>query len=318
MAKQGLGKGLGALLDDTEYDSSVLTGIDNKNHSDQKSANENHFIDVSLLQPNPHQPRTQFDEHALQELANSIREHGIIQPIVAEEIGDGRYYIIAGERRTRAAKLAGLSKVPVYVKKFSDKSKLEVALIENIQRENLNPIEEARAYKKILEMGNLSQDEVAKRVGKNRSTVTNALRLLKLPEDMQTTLTNGALSAGHARALLSVINPSDQRVLFARIAGSNISVRDAEEQASRLNGGGKIQKIEKKQPVPAEKNADLNELQEHLIETLGTKVSIKGDLNKGSIHIDYFSQIDLERLYDILNKKNTAPTPSPENNDFLS
>ncbi|MGL4982649.1 MAG: ParB/RepB/Spo0J family partition protein [Treponemataceae bacterium] len=303
MAKLGLGKGLGALLDDNEYDSSVLTGFDKKKDPEVSSNSENHFVDVNALKPNPYQPRTEFNEQALNELADSIREHGIIQPIVAEEVGDGSYYIIAGERRTRAAKLAGLAKVPVYIKKFSDKNKLEVALIENIQRENLNPIEEARAYQKILEMSNLSQDEVAKRVGKNRSTVTNALRLLKLPEDMQNSLANGALSAGHARALLSILNPSDQRVLFARIAGSNISVREAEEQASLLNSGGKIQKTDKKQSDPPKKDANLSELQEQLIEVLGTKVTLKGDLNRGSIQIDYFSSTDLDRLYELLTKK---------------
>ena len=163
------------------------------------------YADIDALQPNPHQPRVEFESGALEELAESIREHGIIQPVTVEDAGGGTFYIITGERRTRAARLAGMTRVPVQLRQYSDEHKLEVALIENIQREDLNPIEEALAYRKLMELENLSQDEVAKRVGKNRSTITNALRLLKLPEDMQTAARTRATfstqSGGPARAV---------------------------------------------------------------------------------------------------------------------
>lgn len=162
------------------------------------------WVNPSLLKPNPHQPRTEFDEEKLSELAESIREHGIIESIVVEDAGDGSFYIIAGERRTRAARIAGLEKVPVTLRKFSEQKKLEIALIENIQRDDLNDIEEAQAYYKLMELGGLTQEQVAVRVGKNRATVANAIRLLKLPEDMQNALAKGAITAGHARAILSV------------------------------------------------------------------------------------------------------------------
>ena len=247
----GLGRGLDALLDDSEFSpasSSSGTGASGASSSASTgAAGTELFINPSLLKPNPHQPRHEFDEAALKELADSIREHGIIQPIIVEDAGDGTYYIIAGERRTRAARLAGLSKVPVIIKKFSDERKLEIALIENIQRENLNPVEEAQAYHELMTLGNLSQEEAAARVGKNRSTVANALRLLKLPEDMTNSLASGQITPGHARAILSVLNPSDQRILFGRIVGNGLSVRDAERMAGELNGGSRAadQKKEK-------------------------------------------------------------------------
>ena len=236
MAKiSGLGRGLNALLDESEQET-------RDNAPEAVRAGSELFVDPSLLKPNPHQPRREFDEEALKELADSIREHGIIQPIIAEEAGDGTYFIIAGERRTRAARLAGLLTVPVILKKFSEERKLEVALIENIQRENLNPIEEAEAYHQLMTMGNLSQEETAARVGKNRSTVANALRLLKLPEDIRSSLSTGQISPGHARAILSIMNPADQRILFGRIVGNGLSVREAERMAAELNGGSRAAK----------------------------------------------------------------------------
>lgn len=264
------------------------------------------FINPALLKPNPHQPRTEFDEDALKELADSIREHGIIQPIIVEDAGDGTYFIIAGERRTRAARLAGLAEVPVIIKKFSDERKLEVALIENIQRENLNPVEEAQAYHKLMTLGNLSQEETAARVGKNRSTVANALRLLKLPEDISSSLASGQITAGHARALLSVLNPSEQRILFGRIIGNGLSVREAERMAAELNNGGRAGSPEKKQNRKPDNNpvqsVEIRDLEQKFIDILGTKVAIKGSLEKGSIEISYFSRDDLDRIYDILNR----------------
>ncbi len=301
MAKiSGLGRGLNALLDESEQET-------RDNAPEAVRAGSELFVDPSLLKPNPHQPRREFDEEALKELADSIREHGIIQPIIAEEAGDGTYFIIAGERRTRAARLAGLLTVPVILKKFSEERKLEVALIENIQRENLNPIEEAEAYHQLMTMGNLSQEETAARVGKNRSTVANALRLLKLPEDIRSSLSTGQISPGHARAILSIMNPADQRILFGRIVGNGLSVREAERMAAELNGGSRAGKEgaasagKKKSDDESVRSIEVRTIEQRFIDALGTKVTVKGSLDRGTIEVAYFSRDDLDRLYELIN-----------------
>ena len=297
----GLGRGLDALLEEAEEQSS-------QNQGNAAGAGSELFLNPSLLKPNPHQPRQEFDEEALKELADSIREHGIIQPIIVEDAGDGTYYIIAGERRTRAARLAGLSKVPVIVKKFSDERKLEIALIENIQRENLNPVEEAHAYHQLMTLGNLNQEETAARVGKNRSTVANALRLLKLPEDILSSLSSGQITPGHARAILSVLNPADQRILFGRIVGNGLSVRDAEKLSAELNGGSRAGSDASKNAKKSKsgnsdmiKDIEVRNIEQKFIDVLGTKVQIKGNLDKGSIEISYFSRDDLDRVFEVIN-----------------
>jgi len=295
----GLGRGLNALLDESDQDPREKT-------PDTGKAGSELFIDPALLKPNPHQPRREFDEEALKELADSIREHGIIQPVIAEDAEDGTYFIIAGERRTRAARLAGLSSIPVILKKFSDERKLEIALIENIQRENLNPIEEAEAYHQLMTMGNLSQEETAARVGKNRSTVANALRLLKLPEDIRSSLSTNQISPGHARAILSIMNPADQRILFGRIVGNGLSVREAERMAAELNGGSRAGKepatgSKKKTDNETIRSIEVRTIEQKFIDALGTKVTVKGSLERGTIEVAYFSRDDLDRLYDLIN-----------------
>lgn len=293
-AKFGLGKGLDALLSGTEADETRPAGSGELR------------LPLDRLKANPNQPRRVFDEDALQELAASIREHGIIQPVVVEAADDGEYLIVAGERRCRAARIAGLREVPAVVRNYSDERRLEVALIENVQRMDLNPMEEAAAYRNLMELTGLSQEEVAARVGKNRSTVANALRLLKLPEDVQGALAAGQLTPGHARSILSVVNPADQRVLFGRIVGDGISVREAEKLAADLNGGiraagasaGTEEKGVKDRPP------ELLAIEQRFIDALGTKVAISGGLKKGSIKIDYYSMDDLDRLYAILAGKN--------------
>jgi ParB family chromosome partitioning protein len=257
------------------------------------------------LRPNPDQPRKNFDETELRELADSIREYGIIQPIIAADAKDGTYIIIAGERRTRAARLVGLGEVPAILREYADEKRMEVSLIENIHRANLNPIEEASAYKNLMDFSRLSQDEVAARVGKNRSTVANALRLLRLPAAMQKNLEAGELSPGHARALLSVDDKAAREKLYKEILASGISVREAEKRASVMNGPKTVKGGERAESgagrEPAEKRApELKAMEEKFLGRLGTKVVIEGDLNKGRIHIDYYSMEDLERLYDIL------------------
>ncbi|MCR5124212.1 MAG: ParB/RepB/Spo0J family partition protein [Treponema sp.] len=261
------------------------------------------FVNVNLLKPNPQQPRTEFDEDKLNELAESIREHGIHQPIEIEDAGDGNFYIISGERRTRAAKIVGLEKVPVRLGKFeSDQEKLEIALIENIQRADLNDIEEAKAYYKLMQISGLSQDQIAARVGKNRSTVANAIRLLKLPEDMQNALVEGNLTAGHARALLAVKDSNDRRVLFKKIIDGGMVVRKAEELANELNNGEGSGSSKRKLKSPLQKDPGISEIEQKFMEIFGTKVVLNGTLEKGKIEIDYFSKADLDRLYSLIVK----------------
>jgi ParB family chromosome partitioning protein len=259
-------------------------------------------LSLDLLRANPDQPRKYFDEEELRELADSIREHGIISPIIAEAAGDGSYIIVAGERRSRAARLAGLTEVPVILRDYSDEKRMEVSLIENVQRADLNPIEEAGAYKKLMELTGLSQDEAAAKVGKNRSTVANALRLLKLPPEIRKSLETGTISPGHARAILAVNGAKAQLQLHQAIIAGGLSVREAEKRAAALNapdkappgaGAGTAKSGARRAP-------ELNAMEEKFIGRLGTKVAIEGDLNKGRIHIDYYSMEDLDRLYEIL------------------
>ena len=299
--KLGLGRGMDALMGEAEHQAqnesepsvdqiqsapkaSLKRSAKNSNIPDAIETDENGtlWIDPNLLKPNPHQPRQVFDEAELKELSDSIVEHGIVQPIIIEDAGDGTFYIIAGERRTRAAKMVGLKKVPVQLRKFSDEKKLEVALIENVQRSNLNPIEEAQAYYELMKVGGLNQDEVAQKVGKGRPTVANALRLLKLPEDMQN---------------------SDQRVLFGKIIASNLSVRQAEAQAASLNDGGRASKSSVKKDGARVRDPDIINIEQKFMETLGTKVSLSGNLEKGQLVIDYFSRADLDRLYQAIIKE---------------
>ena len=303
----GLGRGLDALMGSV---SDVSNEIRQTVHGDAggisaklpagvtMDENGSLWVETALLKPNPHQPRSEFDAKSLDELADSIREHGILEPIVIEQADEG-FYIIMGERRTRAAKIAGLEKVPVRLGKYDEQKRLELALIENIQRADLNPIEEALAYYNLMQMSDLSQDEVAKRVGKKRPTVANALRLLKLPEDMQKSLIDLQITAGHARALLSVNNPADQRILFGKIVGSALSVREAEALVADYNNGGRAsgKKVKK---INIRKDPDIAEIEQKFIEIFGTKVILKGNIDKGTIQIDYFSRQDLDRLYNVI------------------
>lgn len=263
-------------------------------------------LDPALLKPNPFQPRRAFNEESLQELAASIKEHGIIQPIIVEKSGED-YFIIAGERRTRAALLAGLTRVPVVFREFETNKKLEIALIENIQRENLNPIEEAKAYQEIMQLSSLNQEETAKRVGKSRSAVANAMRLLQLPDEMQRALEKGAISAGHARAILSLVNPADQTLLFTRITEQALSVREAEVQAGQLKKGDRSVQKKPVQRDTAHTDDDarlaVKDIEQQFIDALGTKVEVKGDLETGIVSISYFSRADLDMLYDKLAAK---------------
>jgi len=299
--KRGLGKGLSALLPDgASKEEAVSKGELSERKTTVTPTGGNTktgetFLHLEKIKANPNQPRKDFDETELAELAESIRQQGIIQPLIVEDDEDGTYTIVAGERRFRAARMAGLSEVPVVFRKYSDEKRMAVSLIENIQRSNLNPIDEASAYKQLMELGGLSQDEVASKVGKNRATVANALRLLKLPKEMLDSIRSAELTAGHARAILSVPNAREQEALFREILKKGLSVREAEKRAVTLGQNKKTQKS-----APKGRELELRAMEEKFITCLGTKVSINGDLNKGSVVIEYYSMEDLDRLYEIL------------------
>ena len=311
MAKhQGLGKGLGALMQEADLSEEISeNGVQLKENASPVNLNlptgissdENGtlWVDPALLKPNPRQPRTYFDDEKHAELTESVRNEGILSPVIIEDANDGTFFIIAGERRTRAAKAAGLKKIPVQLRKYSEQRKLEVALIENIQRTDLNALEEAQAYYDLMELGNLTQDQVAERVGKNRSTVANCLRLLKLPEDIQKALVTDSISSGHARAILSLENDSDKRILFGKIIGQGLSVRQSENIAKEMKSGiSSVAKTDLK-PEP-KKDPNLAALEQKLIERLGTKVQLKGGFSKGTISINYFSSEDLDRIFNLI------------------
>lgn len=283
--KRGLGKGLSALMADAATDTVEKEGV-----------NE---IDIFLLDNDTNQPRKKFDEAKLKELAQSIKVHGIMQPIIVYK-NEGRYTIIAGERRFRAAKLAGLSKVPVIVRELDKRQILELSLIENIQREDLNPIEQAAALEQLMQDYALKQEEVASRVGKSRSAIANLLRLLALPEAVKKQVVSGNLSAGHARCLLPLEDPKKIAEGAKYIIDNDLSVREAEALVKQWMNPTTPQKAKrpKKKTLPAE----IRDAQEELCRALATKVQIKGTGAKGKITIDYYTAEQLEELYEFLKK----------------
>jgi ParB family chromosome partitioning protein len=326
MRKFGLGKGLDALLplDNVENPASELeAGVA--------------MLPLDSINANPNQPRKTFDDAELEELAETIKSHGVLQPVVVEKDDDGGYILVMGERRTRAARIAGLTEIPALIRRFTPDESFTVALIENIQRANLNPIEEALAYKRLMDSGGLNQDAAAAKVGTNRATFANTLRLLKLPENMRNALQDGEISAGHARALLSVDDGDERLALFQKIKDETLTVRDAERLAGgRSTGeGGFAGKPDFSSAPPADggflslprsgagtsmrddmganamraggaaarsakRDSELRAFEEKLIEALGTKVRLDGNFEKGIIKIEYYSMEDLERLYEII------------------
>ncbi len=261
----------------------------------EKVVHEEQMMKINKIEPNREQPRKNFDEDALVELADSIKQFGVIQPLIVQK-KDDYYEIIAGERRWRAAKLAGLKEVPVIVKEFTEQEAVEIALIENIQRENLNPIEEALAYKRLLSEFNLKQDEVAERVSKSRTAVTNSMRLLKLDEKIQQMVVDEMISTGHARALLALEDKEEQLTLAARIFDEKLSVRDVENIIRVM----KNPKPKKEKPVLVN-DFIYKDLEEKMKSVIGTKVSINQKTkNKGKIEIEYYSNEELEHIFDLL------------------
>lgn len=258
-------------------------------------------IDIDhVVEVNNYQPRTHFDEVALQELSESIKLHGVIQPITVRELSKGKYQLISGERRFRASKLAGLKKIPAYIRTANDQQMLEMALIENIQREDLNSIEVALSYQRLLTECNLKQEQLGDRVGKNRSTVTNYLRLLKLPPDIQAAIRDKKLSMGHARALIAVERPQDQLEIFKRTLQNDLSVRQVEEMVKSLKGT-KTEAPKAKTEKELNNSPEIKKLQSELSSHFGTKIAILCDVKgKGEIKIPFVSEEDLNRILELL------------------
>lgn len=297
MAKRNaLGRGLSALLEDSDKVDNKLS--DKERKVIIKEVSNFHEVDITKIETNPFQPRTEFDEKALNELAESIKVQGIIQPITVRKLDDKTYQLISGERRFQASKRAGLEKIPAYIRIANDQQMLEMAIIENVQRENLNAIEIALSYQRLMAECDLKQEELGDRVGKERSTITNYLRLLKLPPDIQAAVRDKKISMGHARALISVDDVDLQLAIFKKVISNELSVR-ATEQLVRNGLGDEPKK--KTTPSDNKLPSELVKLQSTLSSHFGTKVTVKGDKeNKGEIKIPYVSVEDLNRILEIL------------------
>lgn len=293
---KGLGRGLEALF-------GAFDNNDNyKNITTQKKENDTGVleIDINKIKPNPNQPRKNFDQDALNELAASIKVHGIVQPIVLNQQPDGQYLIIAGERRWRAANICGLKTVPAVIKNYTDKQIKEISIIENLQREDLNPIEAAKAIKELMDEYGLTQETVSDRIGKSRSNVANTLRLLSLYPDVMEMVEKGKISSGHARCLVVIEDPKEQIRLAQMVVSKNLSVRDLEKAVKAYTNPTK------KVVVKEEQSLELKELINQMQKTFATKVSAIGNDSKGRIYIDYYTRDDLDRiaeLLELLNKK---------------
>ena len=291
MAARGLGKGLDSLIPNT------IGEAKEKKESKEKVENKNPetMVKLSMVEPNGEQPRKNFDEDSLLELAESIKQFGLLQPIIVQD-RKNHFEIIAGERRWRAAKMAGLKEIPVIIKNLTNQEIVEISLIENIQREDLNPIQEAQAYKRLLEEFNLKQDEVAERVSKSRTAVTNSMRLLKLCDEVQQMVVNEMISTGHARALLSIEDPEEQYMIAQKVFDEKMSVREVEKLVKDLHKPEKAPKKENKSLEVIYQN-----IENRLKESLGTKVSISPKNNgAGKIEIEFYNHDDLDRLMEQL------------------
>ena len=285
MAERGLGRGLGALLGDEAMQAPEHGSV---------------LLPIAQIEVRADQPRTHFDETALSELADSIRLHGVLQPITVRRLPSGYYQIVAGERRWRAARMAGLEQVPALVVDADEQKAMELAMIENLQREDLNPVEEAVGYRRLMDQHGLTQEEVAGRVGKSRPVVANALRLLALPEEVLQLLKEGNLSNGHARALLGLKSPELQGFAAQRVVAGQLSVRQTEALVKRLN---KAQNEQKSQETMAQGVDYLKELEQSLTQRLARKVRIFHGEKKGRLELEYYGEDDLEVLLELLNPK---------------
>ncbi|MET1055013.1 MAG: ParB/RepB/Spo0J family partition protein [Pedobacter sp.] len=297
--KTGLGRGLSALLDDSDSIHPPKNAMNPISETEQKAQPNNiGTIKISDIATNPFQPRTEFDQVALNELAESIRIQGLIQPITVRSADNGKYELISGERRLRASKLAGLTEIPAYVRQANDQQMLEMALIENIQRENLNAIEVALSFQRMLDECSLKQEQLGERVGKNRSTVTNYLRLLKLPPAIQISIRDQKISMGHARALINVEEPEKQLWIHQEIIDKGLSVRKVEELVRSINS---LQIKPKAVKQAGGTSFEYQKLQRDLASRFATKVKLKvGENGKGAIEIPFVSNDDLSRILELL------------------
>jgi ParB family chromosome partitioning protein len=287
--KMALGKGLDALIPDLGS-VAELSGT-------STAAQKDYFLcDIDMIQPNRYQPRRLFPPEELEELAESIRSQGVIQPLLVRKDDDGGYELVAGERRLRASSMAGLTQVPVVVKNVSDEKMLEISIVENIQRENLNPMEEAEAYHRLINEFSLTQDQAAERVGKSRSAVANFLRLRQLPDPIQDSLLEGRLSMGHARALLGADSSTKQQAAFRDVLAKKLSVRETEALVKRLNAQKKVALA----PEPTPEQRYFKDVSEDLSRHFGTRVRIQRKGKKGRVEIDFFNDDDLDRLLTML------------------
>jgi ParB family transcriptional regulator, chromosome partitioning protein len=304
--KKALGRGLSALLSDNSSEDKleVEIPVNLGNETVETPTTSTTVVSgiteipIEQIEVNPFQPRTHFDQEALLELAESITVHGIIQPITVRRLAANQYQLISGERRFQASKLAGLKAIPAYVRSADDQQMLEMALIENIQRENLNAIEIALSYQRLISEIGLKQDELGERVGKNRTTVTNYLRLLKLPPDIQIAVRDNKLSMGQARAIISVENPDQQLYIFKRTLEEDLSVRKVEELVREVTE--KSQSKKEPEAQPAQANREITQLQSKLSSHFGTRVVVKSDGKRGEIKIPFLSVEDLNRILDII------------------
>jgi ParB family chromosome partitioning protein len=295
---------LGRGLDDINKGRGLDALIDTGDVNTQGSSNLNE-IEISLIEPNPNQPRREFDQDALQELANSIKEVGIIQPITLRQLSSGKYQIIAGERRWRASQLAGLKSIPAYIRTVEDEGVMEMALVENIQREDLNAIEVALAYQHLAETTGMTQEKISKRVGKSRAAITNFMRLLKLPAQVQMALKNHEIDMGHARALLAIDSPSTQIKLFKEIQKQQYSVRKVEEMVQAIKNGEDVKTVKGKVAAKSQLPAEFNVLKERLAQFFQTKVQMTcSSKGKGKISISFNNEDELERIMNTLDSVN--------------
>ena len=301
MAKKVLGRGLGVYFDNPNANQvahpPVSTVQDFEKLDTREKVNITLHIPVNSIRANPFQPRLDFDEIKLQELADSIKVHGLIQPITVRHVGESRYELISGERRLRACKMAGIQSIPAYIREVNDEDVIAMALVENIQREQLNPVETALGYQRLIEECELTQEEVATRVGKNRSTVTNMLRLLTLPAFIQSALKSNKISIGHARALITIENQRVQEQMLDKIISEDWSVRQVEQAVKHL--GSKSAKTGKILSKKDQKDLELLQLSNQLKNKLSTKVQIRRKAQGGEIKIEYYSDEELDRLFNL-------------------
>ncbi len=293
--RNGLGKGLDSMIPNKNVDSKPKTKLELEN------ANEiSVMVNINKVEPNKLQPRKNFDEDALEDLADSIKQYGVISPLIVQQ-RDGYYEIIAGERRWRASKKAGLKEVPVIIKNYDEQEIVEISLIENLQRENLNPIEEALGYKRLIDEFNLKQDEVAERVSKSRTTITNSMRLLKLDDRVQQMIIEDVIQTGHARAILGITDGDKQYEFAQRILDEGLNVREVEREVKKINEGKNATKKSADKGIDDQMKAVYHEAEEVLRNLLGTKVAINyKDANKGKIEIEYYTAEELNRLVEVL------------------